>query len=308
MQLIFGGAVQILHFLTVPETRVTVMIDKEAQRRRKTGEDPDVYGPNEARTVRQRFAVREILTIWARPFIMFATEPIVLCLSLFSGFSDALIFTFLESYAPVYAQWGFGTVAVGLAFVPILVGYVVAYAVFAGFIRRDRRLRARIPDEIQPESRLFGLLFTAPLLTLGLFSFAWTSTGPPLPWIAPMICSAAIGLANFAIYMATIDYMVAAYGPYAASATGGNALARDFLAGVAALYATPMYQNIGPVGRHLPYASTVLACLAFVFTIPIYVFYWKGPEIRRRSRFASELAVGRAGNKGRRVSAVSDAP
>lgn len=54
-----------------------------------------------------------------------------------------------------------------------------------------------------------------------------------------MIASALIGIANYCIYMATIDYMVAAYGPYAASATGGNALARDFLAGVAAMYATP---------------------------------------------------------------------
>jgi hypothetical protein len=36
-----------------------------------------------------------------------------------------------------------------------------------------------------------------------------------------------------------IDYMIAAYGPYAASATGGNDLARDFLAGIAALYAHP---------------------------------------------------------------------
>lgn len=44
---------------------------------------------------------------------------------------------------------------------------------------------------------------------------------------------------QFAIYMATIDYMVASYGPYAASATGGNALARDFLAGVAAMYSVP---------------------------------------------------------------------
>jgi hypothetical protein len=33
--------------------------------------------------------------------------------------------------------------------------------------------------------------------------------------------------------------MTAAYGPYAASATGGNDLARDFLAGIAALYSTP---------------------------------------------------------------------
>jgi hypothetical protein len=39
--------------------------------------------------------------------------------------------------------------------------------------------------------------------------------------------------------MATIDYMIASYGPYSASATGGNALARDFLAGIAAMYSTP---------------------------------------------------------------------
>ena len=39
--------------------------------------------------------------------------------------------------------------------------------------------------------------------------------------------------------MATIDYMVAAYGPFSASATGGNALARDGLAGIAAIYSTP---------------------------------------------------------------------
>lgn len=44
---------------------------------------------------------------------------------------------------------------------------------------------------------------------------------------------------QFAIYMATIDYMIASYGPYSASATGGNALARDFLAGVAAMYSVP---------------------------------------------------------------------
>lgn len=32
---------------------------------------------------------------------------------------------------------------------------------------------------------------------------------------------------------------------YAASATGGNDFARDFLSGIAALYSVPMYENIG---------------------------------------------------------------
>lgn len=44
--------------------------------------------------------------------------------------------------------------------------------------------------------------------------------------------------------MATVDYMIASYGPYAASATGGNGFARDFLAGVAAMYSMPSKGNI----------------------------------------------------------------
>lgn len=42
---------------------------------------------------------------------------------------------------------------------------------------------------------------------------------------------------------ATIDYMIHAYGPYSASATGGNGFARDFLAGIATFYATPRQSN-----------------------------------------------------------------
>jgi hypothetical protein len=98
-----------------------------------------------------------------------------------------------------------------------------------------------------------------------------------------------ISLTNpqYAIYQSSIDYQTAAYGPYAASATGGNDLARDFMAGVAAMYSTPLYKNIP--GRPVQYASTILACLAFVVTIPIYVVYWKGPDIRAKSKFAQDL-------------------
>ena len=73
--------------------------------------------------------------------------------------------------------------------------------------------------------------------------------------------------------MATIDYMVAAYGPYSASATGGNGFARDFLAGIAAMYSVPMYNNIP--GKPLEYATTILACIGVVVVIPIYIFYFK---------------------------------
>lgn len=244
IQLIFGGFVQAAHFFLVPETRTTILMDRIAQEKRKTGEDTNVYGPNELVPFKDRFSMREILITWIRPFKMFLTEPIVLTLSLLSGFSDALIFMFIQSFSLVYSQWGFSTVAQGLAFLPILVGYLIAWYSFVPVIKRNIAERRDKPDDerAQYESRLWWLLYTAPCLPIGLFGFAWTSL-PSTHWIGSMIFSAIVGIANYSIYMATIDYMICAYGPYSASATGGNGWSRDFLAGILTLPATPFFNS-----------------------------------------------------------------
>lgn len=307
IQLIFGGVVQLVHFFLVPETRSTILMDRIAKKRRESGEAPNLYGPNELTPFRERFSVHEILVTWIRPFKMFLTEPIVLVLSLLSGFSDALIFMFLQSYALVYAQWGFGPIEIGLAFIPILVGYFIAWALFIPAIRKNIKARQNNPldEHAQFESRLFWLLWTAPCLPIGLFIFAWTSLGPPVHWMGTMVGSAIIGIANYSIYMATIDYMICAYGPYSASATGGNGWSRDFLAGVLTIPATPFFTNIG--GKyHLEYASTILGCIATVLVLAVYVIYWKGPALRARSPFAQQLQQAREGGS-RRVSVISGA-
>ncbi len=118
IQLIFGATVQALHYFLVPETRSTIILDREAKRRRRAeGANiwgANIWGPNELKE--HRLSAKEILVIWGRPFQMFFCEPIVLFLSLLSGFSDALIFTFLDSFQPVFEQWGFNTVQIGLSF------------------------------------------------------------------------------------------------------------------------------------------------------------------------------------------------
>ncbi|KAJ5304475.1 Elongator complex protein 3 [Penicillium atrosanguineum] len=258
VQLIFGAATQILHFFFVPETRATILVDREAKRRRKAGDE--VYGPNELKTPD-------------------STSP-----------------TFSASGAvpsKFFGQWNMSTLAVGMTFGSILLGYIIAYFIFLPDIHRQISLRRKEGTASRlAERRLLLLLFIAPLEPIGLLGFAWTSMGPPIPWIAPLIFACLIAMANYAIYMATIDYMVAAYGPYSASATGGNGFARDFLAGIATMYSTPMYQNMGSK-YHLQWASTLLGCVGFLVLIPIYVFYWKGPEIRKKSKFAQELEADR---------------
>ncbi|CAG7946315.1 unnamed protein product [Penicillium nalgiovense] len=308
IQLIFGAVTQFIIFF-MPESRSTIIMDHEAKRRRKTGEDPNIYGPNELK--KPRVSLKEAGRIWARPFYMLLREPIVLCLSLLSGFSDALIFTFLESFAIVYEQgWGFGTLAQAWAVIPINAAYFIAYFSYFPWFIRDQKLRLRHGDAaIPPERRLKWLLFLAPLEPIGLFGFAWTSFGDSknVHWIGSMIFSGCVGIANYAIYLSSVDYMVASYGVYSASATGGNAFARDLLAGISAMYASPMYRNIGNKW-HVEYASTILACLSCLVVTPIYIFYWKGPQIRAKSKFASTLAADREQNNGRRVSRISQEP
>jgi MFS family permease len=244
IQLIFGGFVQIAHFFLVPETRTTIIMDRIAKKRRKaTGEN--IWGPNELEPFRDRFSAKEILITWMRPFKMFVTEPIVLTLSLLSGFSDALIFMFIQSFSLVYGQWNFSAWAVGLSFLPLGIGYFVAWMSFIPAIRRNIKQRENNPgdEKAQYESRLWWLLYTAPTLPIGLFGFAWTIQGPPVHWIGSMIFAGIVGIANYSIYMATVDYMICAYGPYSASATGGNGWARDFLAGVLTIPATPFFTS-----------------------------------------------------------------
>ncbi|CAG8165317.1 unnamed protein product [Penicillium salamii] len=304
IQLIFGVFVQIIHLLIVPETRATVMLSNIAKKRRKNGEE--VYGPYEIIPWKERFSMKEICITWIRPFKMFLTEPIVLTLSLLSGFSDAIIFMFIQSFGLVYDQWGFDAVALGLSFIPILVGYLIAWLSFYPVIWRNMAERRHKPgdEQAQYESRLWWLLYTVPLLPIGLIGFAWTSSGPPIHWIGTMVFAAMVGIANYCIYMATIDYMVCAYGPYSASATGGNGFSRDILAGILTVPATPFYSNIGGE-RHLEYASTILFCISIVLVASVYLIYWYGPTLRKRSPFAQQLSSHEEHLHSRRASAIA---
>lgn len=98
--------------------------------------------------------------------------------------------------------------------------------------------------------------------------------------------------------------MICAYGPYSASATGGNGFSRDFLAGVLTLPATPFFQNIGS-SHQVNYALTILAVIAFLVTIPVYIFYFYGEWFRKRSPFAQSLHTAAKENEQRRLSSIA---
>ncbi|KAL7621678.1 hypothetical protein AAE478_009005 [Parahypoxylon ruwenzoriense] len=292
IQLIFGVFVQLLHLLLVPETRSTVLLDRHAKKLRESGEKPNVYGPSELKPWRDYLVPRELFSLWVRPFRMLMKDLIVLVLSLLSGFSDALIFMQIQSFGRVFRLWNFSNTQVGLAFISIGIAYAIGYLIYIPVIRRNRMLREKNPasEYAQYESRLWWLLFTAPCLPIGLLIFAWTST-PTVHWILPMVGCLFIGIANYTIYMTTIDYMVASYGSFSASATGGNGFARDFLAGILTWCAAPYY-NAFTSDNGLQVANTVLAIISLALVAATFAIYFKGPYLRKNSPFAQSLKSG----------------
>ncbi|KAI1086851.1 major facilitator superfamily domain-containing protein [Rostrohypoxylon terebratum] len=289
IQVLFGILVQLIHFFFMPETRATIIMDKCAKQQRKYGKNPSVYGPGEIAGVK-RVDLREFGQIWLRPFRMFMTEPIVLVFSLLSGFSDAIVFMMVQSLNFVYWQYGFNTHELGLVFIGFGIGYLIAYFSYFFVVRWNVKKRRQKPgcEWAQYESRLLVLLYTAPLLPFGLIVFGFTSgfLTHPIHWALSMGALAFIGGSNFYIYITTIDYVLRSYGPYAASATGGNGWARDFLAGVLTPYAVPMLSVF--------MASMILFAIACVLCGSVFVVYYKGSWLRHRSKFAQTLAQAQA--------------
>lgn len=182
---------------------------------------------------------------------------------------------------------------------------LIAYGLFLPVYKRDIKHIKASPETFKPERRLWLLLWLVPLEPIGLAILGASALGDH--WIGPLIAIGLVGIANFAIYMATIDYMVAAYGALSASATGGNGFCRDLLAGIAALYARPLYSNIKPGTKWtLPIPSFILAGIAVLLCIPVYVFYTWGEWFRKRSPYAKKLEEKREEIREEREGAIRD--
>jgi len=68
---------------------------------------------------------------------------------------------------------------------------------------------------------------------------------------------------------------------------------------MAALFAEPLFKKMHPHPTAM--AGTVLACIALVVTIPVYIFYWYGPKIREHCKYAKKIEAERQQKEARRV-------
>ncbi|PWY89160.1 MFS general substrate transporter [Aspergillus heteromorphus CBS 117.55] len=268
----------ILFFL--PETRGSVALNKRAKLLRKnTGDDRYVTENDlEAPGLKQMLHNSSVKAVK-----MLATEPVVFFFGLWISFAWFLTFLFLSMIPITFEQkkgWNEGVS--GLPYIGLALGTTIAF--FLNFFQ-IRKYNAMVQaGQARPEARLYGALFGAVWLPIGLFIYSFTQYSF-LPWIAPCIALVLISIGIFFIFESCYSYTSDCYGESSSSAIAGQGFMRNTLGAVSPLFATQFFDNVGS-----QYAGLILSLIATFLTLIPYVLFWYGPKLRAKSRLASRVS------------------
>ncbi|CAG8264675.1 unnamed protein product [Penicillium salamii] len=300
---IVSAAFVVIIFFFFKETRGSVLLSRKAAKLNKYYEQLEEAGhhgvmlsseesPDEKSIRRIRWKVKSdeerasllsmIKISVYRPFHMLFTEPVVFFFSLWVSFSWAVLYLQFGSVPLVFRKsHNFTTEQSGAVFTSMCVG-VILISVISIY---QERIAARFGlKSAAAEGRLYFVCFESVLLPIGMFWFGWTSF-PSVPWIVPAMAVGCSTMGIFSIYLATFNYLADTYHRYASSAIAAQSCCRNLLGGVFPLVTSAMFNNLG-----FPEASSLLGGIGAGLTLVPWVLALYGPQIRAKSKLASELA------------------
>ncbi|KAE8349551.1 major facilitator superfamily domain-containing protein [Aspergillus coremiiformis] len=265
-------------FFCLPETRGSVALGKRAALiRSKTGDEryaaaSDLEAPN-LKVMLHNSSIKAIS--------MLITEPVVFAFGLWISFAWFLAFLFLSVISITFTEkkhWGEGVS--GLPYISLCLGTTIGFALNFLQIRKYNSIIAQ-NGSAPPEARLYGALFGAVWLPIGLFIYSFTQYAF-LHWIGPFIALVLITLGIFFIFESCYSFTSDCYGESSSSAIAGQGFMRNTLGAVSPLFASQFFHNVGS-----QWAGLILALIATFLTFIPYVFFWWGPALRKRSKLAS---------------------
>ncbi|KAL3443846.1 major facilitator superfamily domain-containing protein [Aspergillus insuetus] len=281
--LIWTGALLVSIVLFVPETYHPVLLRRKAQRLRiETGDDRHL-APIEKM---DKSVAKTVMRSCYRPILLLTLEPMCLNLCIFSAILLGILYLFFGAFQLVFGNvYGMDLWQRGLCFLGLFVGMV--FAILSDpfwrriYVKLEKQQERNGGGEHQPEWRLPSAIAGGPLLTIGLFVFAW-SIFPYVHWIVPIIGTAFFGAGTVLVYAGIFTFMVEAWPLYGASALAANSFLRSSAGGIFPLFGIQMYNNLG-----YHWATTLLAFLTLVMAPFPYLFFRYGSRIRKKSRFAT---------------------
>ena len=280
--LIVAG-VSFIFLLFLPETYGPTLLARRAATLRKQTRNPKIFSPLEL----EKKGPKQMITVTLmRPLHMLFFEAIVLLTCLYLSLAYAIFYLFFEAYPLIFmGLYNFSTGVAGLAFLPILLGAMIALAIFLCYdsvLRRAKQQR-KAWAEIEEYRRLPLACFGGPLYVVSLFWLGW-SAREGVHWIVPMLAGVPFGIGFMLIFIALLNYLTDAYEIYAASAMAAASLSRSIFGALLPLAARPMYERLG-----ISWASSLLGFLSLAMSVIPFAFIRYGDRIRANSRFCNEL-------------------
>lgn len=177
---------------------------KEAKEGNPANKNPQIFAPLEL----EKKGMKQMVTvILMRPLHMIAYEAIVLFTCLYLSLAYSIFYLFFEAYPIIFQgpTYHMNAGVSGLAFLPVIVGALVALVIFLyydGILQRAKRDHKPWAD-VEENRRLPLALLGGPCYVISLFWLGWTSR-EDVHWIVPMLAGIPFGMGYMLIFMVGI--------------------------------------------------------------------------------------------------------
>ncbi|KAK8104330.1 bicyclomycin resistance protein [Apiospora kogelbergensis] len=279
---IVGAVIGVVNVLVMRESYHPVILERKTARLRQATGNMQLRSKLDIGLSPRDYFARSIL----RPIKIMLFSPISISTSLFMALTYGYLYLMFTSMTEVFQQYyHFSTSLVGLAFLGLGVGSLSGVAVFSftsdPYIKKKAAEADALAAEtgepregLKPEYRLPLLPVGSLILPVGFFMYGWTAE-KQVHWIAPIIGTAVIGVANMIIFMCIQLYLVDAFGLYAASAMAANTLVRSLAGAVLPLAGLRMYERLGVGWGNSLLGFIALLLLPMAIVIIRYGEYWR---------------------------------
>lgn len=279
-----GSSFLILGWL-LPESYGKTILYRKANRLRALTGNENIM--SEGHIENLKLDVRSLLaeTFW-RPIEVIIFEPVVLFINIHLGLVYAIMYLWFEAFPIVLLEVkGFTTIEMGVAYLSIIVGGVLAAFVYIPYTLRTFTKKMLNDEEVVPEIFLPMTIVGSSLMPIGMFIFGWTSA-EDLHWMGPLIGAAIFVSGAFLVFQTLFNYLGMSFWRYMASVYAGNDLFRSTMAGAFPLFGRPLFLNLSTERFKVGWGSTLLGfiCIGMI-AIPV-LFYLNGPRLRARSKYA----------------------
>jgi DHA1 family multidrug resistance protein-like MFS transporter len=277
-----NGPIFLVLFFFLPETSSANILLRRAQRLRRLTGNPLLKSQSEIDQASLSPRAIAVEALW-RPFQLMLLDPSIAFTAVYTAIIYGIFYSFFEAFPLVYNEmYGFNLGELGLTFLSVTVGVVIAITWYWWYIYAIVEPEIRANGLGKPENRLKPALFVTFLVPIGLFIFGWTAR-EDIHWIVSCIGIVITTIGIFLIIQCIFLYLPLSYPQYAASLFAGNDFARSALAAGAIHFSYPLFHNLG-----VDKGVSLLGGLTVGCSVGVFVLFFMGEKLRAKSRFAAK--------------------